>query len=90
MAELWQRRNGGHVHREPWPVADPAMLVQDSVTMVVQVNGKVRDRVEVPPDITESAAVATALALPKIAEQIGAAAPRKVIARPPKLINVVV
>ncbi len=89
-AELWQRRNGGHVHREPWPVADPAMLVQDSVTMVVQVNGKVRDRVEVPPDITESAAVATALALPKIAEQIGAAAPRKVIARPPKLINVVV
>ena len=51
-AELWARRHDGeHVHEQPWPVADPAMLAVDTVTMVVQVNGKVRDRIEVAADI---------------------------------------
>ena len=47
-AELWEQRHGDHVHEQPWPVADAAKLVVDTVTMVVQVNGKVRDRIEVP------------------------------------------
>ena len=65
------------------------MLVAESVTMVVQVGGKVRDRIEVSPEISEDDAIAAALALPKIAELVGDAEPRKVIARPPKLVNIV-
>jgi leucyl-tRNA synthetase len=89
-AELWEARNGGHVHEQPWPEADPAKLVDDTVTMVVQVNGKVRDRLEVPADLDESGAEAAALASDKVAALLDGAVPRKVIARPPKLVNLVV
>ena len=89
-AELWEQRNGGHVHVEAWPEADPGKLVDDTVTMVVQVNGKVRDRVDVASDIDEEAAVAAALACEKVVVALDGAEPRKVIARPPKLVNVVV
>ena len=52
-AELWARRHDGeHIHEQPWPVADPALAAVDTVTMVVQVNGKVRERVEVPTGIS--------------------------------------
>jgi leucyl-tRNA synthetase len=43
-AEAWEHRHGDHVHEHAWPVADPAFLVEETVTMVVQVNGKVRPR----------------------------------------------
>lgn len=89
-AELWDQRNGGHVHVEAWPEADPEKLVDDTVTMIVQVNGKVRDRVDVASDIDEDAAVAAALACEKVAVALAGAEPRKVIARPPKLVNIVV
>jgi len=89
-AELWERRHGGHVHEQPWPTADPAMVEVDTVTMVVQVNGKVRDRIEVNARISEADAVAAALASPKVVEVLGGAAPKRVVARPPKLVNVVV
>ena len=89
-AELWEVRRGGHVHLEPWPEADPSKLVDDTITMVVQVNGKVRDRVEVPSDVEEEAAVAAALASDKVVAALAGGEPRKVIARPPKLVNVVV
>jgi len=56
----------------------------------VQVNGKVRDRVDVASDIDEEAAVAAALACEKVVVALDGAEPRKVIARPPKLVNVVV
>ena len=58
--------------------------------MVVQVNGKVRDRIEVDPGIDEAEAERLALASPKVQEQLAGAAPKKVIARPPKLVNIVV
>ena len=89
-AELWERRHGDSVHTQTWPLADPAKLTVDTVTMVVQVNGKVRDRIEVPADVDEDGAVALALASDKVASQLAGAAPRKVIARPPKLVNLVV
>jgi leucyl-tRNA synthetase len=91
-AELWERRHGdgAHVHAQRWPQADPEMLVVDTVTMVVQVNGKVRDRVDVAPTIDEAEAERVALASAKVQEHVGGAAPRKVIARPPKLVNIVV
>jgi leucyl-tRNA synthetase len=89
-AELWSRRHdGAHIHTASWPVADPALLVEDSVTLVVQVNGKVRDRIEVSADADEATCVAAALASPKVVAQLGGDEPRKVIARPPKLVNVV-
>jgi leucyl-tRNA synthetase len=88
-AELWERRRGGHVHEQAWPVADPSKLALETVTMVVQVNGKVRDRIEVAADIDAEEAERIALASEKVQAHLGEAPPRKVIARPPKLVNVV-
>jgi leucyl-tRNA synthetase len=89
-AEAWERRHGDHVHSRTWPVADPALAAEDQVTMVVQINGKVRDRIEVLPTISEVDAEALALASPAVIEALGGNAPRRVIVRPPRLVNVVV
>ncbi|MDG2161249.1 MAG: leucine--tRNA ligase [Acidimicrobiales bacterium] len=89
-AELWEMRRGGHVHLEPWPEADPAKLVDDTVTMVIQINGKVRDRVEVRADLDEAAAEALALASDKVLTALAGGEPRKVIVRAPRLVNIVV
>jgi leucyl-tRNA synthetase len=90
-AELWARRHGGeHVHEQRWPLADPAKLEVESVTMVVQVNGKVRAKLEVAPDISVDEAEALALGTEKIAAMLDGRSPTKVIARPPKVVNVVV
>jgi leucyl-tRNA synthetase len=88
-AELWERRHGTHVHAQAWPVADPDLVKLETVTMVVQVNGKLRDRLEVAPDIDEAEAERLALASDKVQEQLAGASPRKVIAKPPKLVNIV-
>ncbi|MCX7620464.1 MAG: class I tRNA ligase family protein, partial [Acidimicrobiales bacterium] len=90
-AELWARRHDGdHIHERPWPVADPALAALETVTMVVQVNGKVRDRIEVPAATTDDEAVAMALASAKVQAFLAGAEPKKVIPRAPKLVNVVV
>jgi leucyl-tRNA synthetase len=89
-AELWERRRGGHVHEERWPEADPAKLAVDTVTMVVQVNGKVRDRLEVSATIDEAEAERLALASAKVQVHLDGASPKKVVARPPNLVNLVV
>jgi leucyl-tRNA synthetase len=89
--ELWSR-----LGREPtigfvpFPVADQAELVDDTVTLVVQVNGKVRERTEVSADADAASVEAIALALPRIVEFMAGAAPRKVISRPPTLVNIVI
>ncbi len=87
-AELWERRHGTSVHEQPWPTADPDKLTVDTVTMVVQVNGKVRDRIDVDASISEDEAIAVARASEKVAAHLDGE-PRKVIARPPKLVNIV-
>jgi leucyl-tRNA synthetase len=89
-AELWEQRHGGHIHTESWPVADPELARLQSMTMVVQVNGKLRDRIEVDPGIDGAEAERLALASEKVQEQLAGAAPKKVIARPPNLVNIVV
>jgi len=90
-AELWaDRHDGAHVHERSWPAADPALVAADTVTLVVQVNGKLRDRIEVDTGITEADAIALALASPGVQSQLAGGEPKKVIARPPKLVNVVV
>jgi leucyl-tRNA synthetase len=89
-AEAWERRHGDHIHLHPWPEADPTLLADETVTMVVQVNGKVRDRIEVAPTVTPEEAEAQALASPAVVDALGGATPKRVIARPPKLVNIVV
>jgi leucyl-tRNA synthetase len=89
-AEAWERRHGDQVHLHPWPVADPALAIEDSVTMVVQINGKVRDRIEVSPEISDDEAERLALASHSVVEALAGAEARRVIVRAPKLVNVVV
>ena len=91
-AEAFEHRHGvgARLHTQPWPTADPALLRAETVTMVVQVNGKLRDRIEVEAAITEDAAVTTALASPKVQEVLEGRQPARVIARPPSLVNLVV
>ena len=77
------------VARAGWPVVDESLLVRETVTCVVQVKGKVRDRLEVAPDITEEALRELALASEKVRAAIGGAALRTVVVRAPKLVNIV-
>jgi len=77
------------VARTAWPAADPALLVQETVTCVVQVNGKVRDRLEVSPEITEDELRELALAASGVARALTGLSVQRVIVRPPKLVNIV-
>ena len=72
-----------------WPSADPELLVQDLVTCVVQVNAKVRDRLQVPPGIGEQELRELALAAPGVSRALGGRGVRTVIVRAPKLVNIV-
>jgi leucyl-tRNA synthetase len=88
--EMWQRLGGaGSVHLQAWPEADPALLHEDRVTVVVQVDGKVRDRVEVPADATEEQVRAAALGSAKVQAAVGGRPIAKVIAVPNRLVNLV-
>ena len=89
--EMWERL--GHepsVARAGWPAVDAALLVEESVTCVVQVKGKVRGRLEVAPDISDDDLEAAALADAAVQKAIDGATVRKVIVRAPKLVNIVV
>lgn len=87
--ELWSRLgHEGTITYEPFPQPDTALLVEDRVTCVVQIKGKVRDRVEVPADISEDALRELVLALPKVAAATEDGV-RTVIVRAPRLVNVV-
>ena len=86
----WERL--GHepsVMQAGWPVAEPALVAQSSVTCVVQIAGKVKDRLEVAPDISEDDLRALALASESVVKALGGSEPRMVIVRPPKLVNIV-
>jgi leucyl-tRNA synthetase len=89
-AELWERRHGSHIHEQPWPLADPAMITQETATMIVQVNGKVRDRIEVDAGIDDTEMERLALASARVQEQLQGRQPANVVTRPPKLVNLVV
>jgi leucyl-tRNA synthetase len=89
--ELWLRL--GHdtlLVDAPWPSADPAMLIDETVTVGVQVNGKLRGTIELPKDSGEDDARAAALALPNVTKAIDGKPPRKVIVVPNRIVNVVV
>jgi len=72
-----------------WPVPDEALLVEESVTAVVQVAGKVRARLSVPPDVTAGTLQEMALSDPAVLRALGDRTVRTVVVRPPKLVNVV-
>ena len=91
-AELWEQRHPGEpsVHLQSWPAFDPDLTRAETVTMVIQINGKLRDRIEVGPDITEADAEAAALASSNVTAQLAGRTPKRVVVLPPRLVNVVV
>jgi leucyl-tRNA synthetase len=89
--EMWERL--GHkpaIATAGWPVVDEKLLVADAVEAVIQINGKIKERIEVPPTITDAEIEALALAHPTIAAELNGATPKKVIARAPKIVNIVI
>ncbi len=90
-AELWEARHPGEkVHAQPWPVADADLARSERSTLVVQVNGKVRDRVDVDPGIGEDEALRIALASERVVAELAGRQPARLIAKPPRLVNIVV
>ena len=89
--ELWREVLGrdGSVHLAGWPAFDEELAREDTVTLVVQVDGKVRDTMEVPADIDEEKAVELALASEKVGRALDGREVRRVVARPPRLVNLV-
>ncbi|HPW16896.1 MAG TPA: leucine--tRNA ligase [Candidatus Aminicenantes bacterium] len=87
--ELWERTgHEGLLTGSPWPAFDPALAREDTATVVVQVDGKVRDRFEAPLDLPEAELEAAALARPKVLAALGGRAPRKVVAVRNKLVSI--
>jgi leucyl-tRNA synthetase len=89
--EMWDRL--GHqpaVALAGWPVVDEKLLVADAVEAVIQINGKIKERLEVAPTISDAELEAQALALPAIVAELGGVKPVKIITRAPKLVNIVI
>jgi leucyl-tRNA synthetase len=89
--EMWNRL--GHqpaVALAGWPIVDEKLLVADAVEAVIQINGKIKERLEVSPTISDADLEAQALALPAIAAELGGVRPVKIITRAPKLVNIVI
>lgn len=93
--ELWQNcfrfqvSNFSSIHCEPWPKYNPKFIQEDTFELVVQVNGKVRDKFKVPVDISEKEVIRLTLKRERVANIIGIVKPRKVIFVPGRLINIV-
>jgi leucyl-tRNA synthetase len=88
--ELWERLGHERLWEQPWPEADPALLEEDTFELVVQVNGKVRDRLVVSADLPEDELVALAKESPKVQAQLNGGEIRQTIVVPRKLVNLVV
>ncbi len=89
-AELWSQFFDGDVHKQSWPTFDAAAVVEDEVEIVVQINGKVRDRINVAVDLGKADLEALAPTLPKVQALTAGKQIVKIIAVPNKLINIVV
>jgi len=88
--ELWQRLGHERLWEQPWPAADERYLRRETFELVIQVNGKVRDRVEVAADASEAELVARATESPKVRAQLDGKEIRQTIVVPRKLVNLVV
>ena len=89
-AEAWETVVGGRVWEVPWPTADEELLTTDVITLVVQVNGKLRDRVEVPADAAEEQILELVHASPRLSAFLDGREPVKEIVVPGRLVNLVV
>jgi leucyl-tRNA synthetase len=89
-SEVYERITGERVWEEGWPVADEAMLVSETVTLIVQVNGKVRARVEAPAEASQEELLALAKGNENVAKYLGGKEIVKEIVVPGKLVNLVV
>jgi leucyl-tRNA synthetase len=89
-SEVWELIGGGRVWEQPWPEADPALLVSDTYELIVQVNGKLRDRIQVSADAPEDELERLARESPKVQAHLNGAEIRKTIVVPGKLVNLVV
>jgi leucyl-tRNA synthetase len=88
--ELWERLGHERLWESPWPEADPALLEETTFELVVQVNGRVRDRLQVPADLSEDELVALAKDSPKVRAHMDGGEVRQTIVVPRKLVNLVV
>jgi leucyl-tRNA synthetase len=88
--EMWEKL--GHkpsVALAGWPTVDPTLLTQDSVTAIFQINGKIKSRVEISPDISDADLEAMAVADEAVKTELGAQTPKKIITKAPKFVNIV-
>jgi leucyl-tRNA synthetase len=89
--ELWVRRGKPYsIHQQTWPAYDAAAAAEELITLVVQINGKVRDRIEVAADIGEDDAKAAALASEQVQKHLDGKAPKKMVYVTGKLVSIVV
>lgn len=89
--ELWQRLGKSYsIHQQPWPILDKEAAREDTITLIIQVNGKLRDRLNVPATISEADAKALALANPVVQGLMENTVAKKVIVVPGKLVNIVI
>jgi leucyl-tRNA synthetase len=88
--ELWERLGHGRLWAAPWPVADPTLIAREEIEVVVQVNGKVRDRLHVAPGTPEEELVALALASDRVRAHVDGRELRKRVVIPDRLVNLVV
>ncbi len=88
--EIWERCEGGFsIHQQPWPAWDAELAADETITLVVQVNGRLRDRIEVPADISEDDAKSAALDSSRVAVHTDGKQIRRVIYVPGRLVNIV-
>ena len=88
--ELWAALGHEGLWEQPWPVADESMLARETFELVIQVNGKVRDRVEASVDESEAELVDRALASPRVQAHLDGKEVRQTIVVPGRLVNLVV
>ena len=78
------------MHDQAWPAYDPALAASEAVTLVIQINGRIRDKLEIPADTPPSALEGLARGLPRVQEALAGKTVRKVIPVGNKLVNIVV
>lgn len=89
--ELWAYLGKGYsIHQQSWPAVDEQAAAEETITLVVQVNGKIRDRIEVPADISDEQAKNSALSSQFVLKYLNGKKPRKVIVVSGKLVNIVI
>jgi leucyl-tRNA synthetase len=88
--ELWSALGHSRLWDEAWPEADPAMLERETVELVIQVNGKVRDRMTVPAGLSQDELIALARGSERVQAHLNGSEPRNVFVVPDKLVNFVV